>query len=413
MNLIILKTITFIVLFNTFTFSNWQWVSSGLGGNYPVQAITSFGNYIYAGTNLFSNGSMYYSTNFGSQWHNMFTNNADVLAAVSDDSFVYLATDKGIFRTKNLGQNWEHCLNNNHVFSSIITVNSASTILTCCYDNGNGKIFLSNDFGVTWTQTLSLGYEIVTLFKTENVIYAGTNGAGVYKSTNNGLNWSQTPLYDENVNSITAYGSTVFAGTMNNGVLKSTDYGQTWSRSLNITDLIFTVAAHGNYIFAGVYEFKNFYYSSNNGQSWSHLNSGILDPAHSSVRTIHIAGDYIYIGVSNSMYNGVYRRPLSEIISVQPISTNIPNHFSLSQNYPNPFNPVTKIKFDISGTSASQTFLSVYDIMGREVEILVNEMLKPGKYEVDWNAVNYTSGVYYYKITSGDFSETRKMVLVK
>ena len=57
--------------------------------------------------------------------------------------------------------------------------------------------------------------------------------------------------------------------------------------------------------------------------------------------------------------------------------------------------------------------LSVYDILGRQVSSLVNENLKPGTYEVDWNASNFPSGVYYYKLTAGNFSETKKMILIK
>ena len=101
------------------------------------------------------------------------------------------------------------------------------------------------------------------------------------------------------------------------------------------------------------------------------------------------------------------------LVGIQPISNILPKSFSLSQNYPNPFNPSTKIKFSIPGSSVAQTFLSVYDILGKEITTLVNEQLKPGSYEVEWNAANYPSGVYYYKLTSGDFTETKKMVLIK
>ncbi|HWA06161.1 MAG TPA: T9SS type A sorting domain-containing protein, partial [Ignavibacteria bacterium] len=95
------------------------------------------------------------------------------------------------------------------------------------------------------------------------------------------------------------------------------------------------------------------------------------------------------------------------------VGNKIPEKFSLSQNYPNPFNPVTKIKFDISGTSLAQTFLYVYDVLGHEIAVLVNQQLQPGSYEADWDASAYPSGVYYYKLESGDFTETKKMVLIK
>ena len=94
----------------------------------------------------------------------------------------------------------------------------------------------------------------------------------------------------------------------------------------------------------------------------------------------------------------------------------IPNNFSLCQNYPNPFNPQTKIKFDVPANVKGQTSnvkLIIYDLLGREVAILVNEELKPGTYEADWDGSNYSSGVYFYKIISGDFVATKKMLMVK
>ena len=112
------------------------------------------------------------------------------------------------------------------------------------------------------------------------------------------------------------------------------------------------------------------------------------------------------------------------LIGIQPISSEIPNQFSLSQNYPNPFNPSTKIKFDIPSnvkSEMSNVKLIIYDALGREVTTLVNEKLNPSKYEVTWDASSYSSGMYFYKLTVGDpsagsglrYSETRKMVLIK
>lgn len=94
----------------------------------------------------------------------------------------------------------------------------------------------------------------------------------------------------------------------------------------------------------------------------------------------------------------------------------IPNFFKLYQNYPNPFNPETKIRFDVPSVRAYRNTplqINVFDILGREVTTLVNEQLKPGSYEITWNASNYSSGVYFYRITSGEFSDTKKMVLVR
>ena len=89
----------------------------------------------------------------------------------------------------------------------------------------------------------------------------------------------------------------------------------------------------------------------------------------------------------------------------------IPKVFLLSQNYPNPFNPSTKIKYSVN----AETFicLKVFDVLGREVTVLVKEQQKPGNYHVEWNAKNLPSGVYFYQLKAGKFAETKKMVLMK
>lgn len=97
-------------------------------------------------------------------------------------------------------------------------------------------------------------------------------------------------------------------------------------------------------------------------------------------------------------------------------NTAVPGSFVLYQNYPNPFNPLTKIKFDIPSTRRAMgmiTKLAIYDAIGKEIAVLVNENLKPGAYEVAWNGTNYPSGVYFYKLVTGSYSESRKMVLIK
>lgn len=89
----------------------------------------------------------------------------------------------------------------------------------------------------------------------------------------------------------------------------------------------------------------------------------------------------------------------------------IPNYYSLQQNYPNPFNPSTNIKYTIPKTSA--VTLKIYDVVGREVGVLVNELKQPGVYTVDFNASHLASGIYFYKIEAGDYSAVKKMMLVK
>jgi hypothetical protein len=93
------------------------------------------------------------------------------------------------------------------------------------------------------------------------------------------------------------------------------------------------------------------------------------------------------------------------------IHSNAPDKYSLSQNYPNPFNPETRINYSI--LKAGMVSLNVYDLLGRQVASLVNEYKPAGKYIVEFNASNLSSGIYYYKLVSGGFSEFKKMTVIK
>lgn len=137
---------------------------------------------------------------------------------------------------------------------------------------------------------------------------------------------------------------------------------------------------------------------------------------------------YIHLNVNNTPSG---RDPIDSlqilynnfITGVKIISAEIPESFILEQNYPNPFNPMTKIRFSLHEINRGEklfTELRIFDISGKEVDMLVNEKLGSGKYEVGWIAENYPSGVYYYRLTVGSsegndlkYSETKRMVLIK
>ena len=108
---------------------------------------------------------------------------------------------------------------------------------------------------------------------------------------------------------------------------------------------------------------------------------------------------------------GAFQTQILTPISVGTISTEIPNKYLLSQNYPNPFNPSTNIKFSLP--KSSNVTIRIYNALGREVATLVNETLMAGTHQAVWNASSYSSGVYFYKISAGDFSETKRMLLIK
>jgi hypothetical protein len=121
-----------------------------------------------------------------------------------------------------------------------------------------------------------------------------------------------------------------------------------------------------------------------------------------------------YANLAWSVYNSGFS------VGIKQISEIVRTSYSLEQNYPNPFNPITTIKFDIPDLNSplrrgggGMTVLKVFDVLGKEIETLVNEKLSPGTYEATWDASKYPSGVYFYRLTADDFSETKKMLLTK
>ncbi len=116
----------------------------------------------------------------------------------------------------------------------------------------------------------------------------------------------------------------------------------------------------------------------------------------------------LFIG---NVKGGLFYYRNDDVIGIHNISNEVPASFHLYQNYPNPFNPSTKIKFDLS--HSSNVKLSVFDISGKEIDVLVNENLNTGTYEFTWNAGNLSSGVYFYVFKAGNFVMNKSMLFVK
>ncbi len=168
-------------------------------------------------------------------------------------------------------------------------------------------------------------------------------------------------------------------------------------------------------------------YSTENGSHWYRkFNKGSLSiPMMTNTSPGSTAFGGVQAGVWNSpnpdscvvlwLTEDSSRSNCTRLICSAPVGitpgSETPLVFSLSQNYPNPFNPTTNIKFSIP--AAGEVRLAVYDITGKEVTALINSYLNAGAYTVDFNASHLSSGVYFYKITAGSFTETKKMVLIK
>jgi hypothetical protein len=267
-------------------------------------------------------------------------------------------------------------------------------------------VYLSTNNGTNWIQTALNNQYILSLAINGNNIFAGTASYGIFISTNNGLNWIQTGLNNLTVSSLAVSGNNIFAGTSGSGVYLSTNNGTNWTQTTLNNQSISSFAISGNNIFAGSID-SGVYFSTNYGTSWVQKNQG-FNNVNPSINSLLISNNYIFGAVYNFF---VWKCPLSDFMETKQISEVVPVTYSLEQNYPNPFNPTTNIKYEIPKNSFVK--LIVFDALGREIETLVNEKQSAGIYEATFDASNYPSGVYFYRLTTDGFSETKKMILLK
>ncbi|HCA41926.1 MAG TPA: hypothetical protein DEP28_01590 [Bacteroidetes bacterium] len=140
-------------------------------------------------------------------------------------------------------------------------------------------------------------------------------------------------------------------------------------------------------------------------------------PANREDAAYFIAVDslgFVYVSgnsVGSNLVADFLTMKIDKSTNIEPFNSSIPDNLSLNQNYPNPFNPETKIKFQIS--NSSEVTLTVFDNVGREVAVLLNQFLIAGNYEFNFKAKGLSSGIYFYRLSSENFSETKKMILLK
>jgi hypothetical protein len=250
--------------------------------------------------------------------------------------------------------------------------------------------------------------------QTTNKIYIGTSNGRILVTTDNGTTWATqtgfpyvSDLAVDNTNDNICYA--VFGGTSSNRVSKTTDGGQTWNSistglpliAVNSVVIRFTAP---RMIFIGTD--LGVFQSLDDGLSWVSFNSGL--PTMQVYDLKYKEGPAVLLAATHG--RGCWTFNVPQSIGIKPISE-IAKTYSLSQNYPNPFNPTTKISFSLP--EAANVKMFIYDILGNEIAIPVNERLNPGMHEVTWDASNQASGIYFYKMETEKFSETKKMLLVK
>jgi len=140
-------------------------------------------------------------------------------------------------------------------------------------------------------------------------------------------------------------------------------------------------------------------------------NGGFDLPNGGGTVVLNQAGIYYYVCVPHASFGMKGTITVNSVTDVKTINETIPDNFILMQNYPNPFNPATTISFSLP--SKSFVSLKVFDALGREVATLVNEELSAGNHSRQWNGENMSSGIYFYRLQAGSFTETKKLILLK
>jgi photosystem II stability/assembly factor-like uncharacterized protein len=363
------------------------------------------------------------------------------------DGIVLKTTDGG----ETININWIFAgsgLNNTIVYSLGANGNNlfAGTLDGVFRSTNNGSSWIAVDSGLTNI------YVNKFIISRETNLFAGTQGGGIFLSTNNGNSWTtvNSGLTSNMVYSFAVIDTNLFAGTYA-GVFVSSDNGASW-RVVNygLTSLqVWSLGVNGTNLFAGTSD--GVFLSTNNGNSWAVINSGMTNPyvlTNPSIWSLAVSGINIFAGTSlgvflstdngtnwnainyglpitdvyalmvsdNNLFAGVWlgvwRRPLTAMpVSVENESSRIPMTSILNQNYPNPFNPSTTITFSLS--TKSFVSLKVYDLLGREVATLVSEVLSTGAYTRQWNAAKMSSGIYFYRLQAGLYTETKKLILLR
>jgi hypothetical protein len=209
--------------------------------------------------------------------------------------------------------------------------------------------------------------------------------------------------------------------------VRSTDAGLNWGENMQLTNspklaehpFIFAKDAFVHIIWDDNRDVRNEVYckrSTDNGTNWCEDIRLTDYPAHAVHPSITVSGQTVHTIWNDYRDNNweIYYKfnPTGNTVGISNnLGLNTPSNFKLYQNYPNPFNPSTLIQYEIPKNSFVK--LVVLDVLGREVETLVNEKQTAGTYEATFNASQYPSGVYFYKITTDNFSETKKMLLIK
>ncbi|RPI17456.1 MAG: T9SS C-terminal target domain-containing protein [Ignavibacteriae bacterium] len=434
--------------------TNW---SSELGLlTLQIISLYNTGTSICAGTPF----GMYISTDGGTAWNATGYKHNEILSMAANNSKLYALTLNSAYLSSNNGNSWKLIDNNtvtgiydgditaagttvfrsynrynpNYAYVSRTTNDGLNWIdvsggftnrhINCIKAESDSAVYIGFNYrsGYPGIWKLGLGgvgsttglenQSVTDIALKDSMVFAATEN-DIYRSTNGGENWTSI---GHSGNYLAVLDENIYSTVSTGGVFRSTNNGLNWINIGLQGKETQHIAAEDNAVIVGTHD-NGFYATTNNGIIWFSKNQG-LDSIPVNIRSIVINDNMVFSAIDNI---SVWKRSLYDFIGVQNISNEVPSEFKLSQNYPNPFNPSTKIKFEIplsrgvSGSAGRGVFvkLIIYDVLGKEVAALINEKLSPGTYEVDWNASDYPSGVYFYRLITESFSETKRMVLIK
>ena len=393
----------------------WSDLNGGVNG--PINALLVVGNDLYVGGSFTMAGNIS-AKNIakwnGSSWSALgdgTNGTVQALAMIGNDLYVGgLFTTAGLTNAKNIakwnGINWIAL--GAGVNQNASGVHSLTAIGTDLYvgggfwgtggANGTHNVVKWNTINSTWSPLAAgLNSTVYALTVMNGELYAAgdfTNAIG-FNSINHIAKWDGTSWLQ-----------------LDNGTTGGVS-GANWA----VTAVNNELYVGGNFTNAGSVSANAI--AKWDGSNWASLGNGFGTPYYRTVRAIAVVGSDIYAGGVFSTADGVTVNNIaryscfSTVTSIDDDNINeiIPHTFNLDQNYPNPFNPTTTIRFNISKIGLVK--ISVYDILGREVRVLVNEEKKPGVYSITFDAKNLASGIYFYTIRTGEYFQSKKMILLK
>jgi len=373
-------------------------------------------------------GQIIKTTNSGVNWFLQTSGVYEILTGIHavDSQYVYcVGWWETILKTTNGGNNWIVLRN--------MTTQSSSFFKTFFINRNKGwllktqYILRTSDGCNSFDSTYEVFSYMSDIYFKDNLngVLCG-DGALIMKSTDGGIIWNQIqiPLYNfssPNLDResfvgdngwVVGYGADYNLGSLS---LKTTNFGLTWDSISRVP--------YPNYA-----QNYSIYFSNLNtgwcGGSYGFIfktTNGGLNWYQQQVPSQYYRADFWFYNDSIGWAVGGLGQILKTTTSgqwadVKKISEQIPSNFKLYQNFPNPFNPKTKIKFDLKQEDGSwniEVRLVIYDILGREVANLIDEQLKPGTYEIEFDALNYSSGVYFYRLITEYYTETKKLILIK